>query len=180
MLQGSDPNRVEIETKDPIQVELVQNPKKKKTWKERFENFGKFTSPIANILVLIGISFSVYQFTKTTNFNEQIEKRKNAIAAIDKIYSDDFLDKYDEIINNRLENEDQIDKAFDLVFNTYYIISVMYNDGIVDKSIIIKAIGKSILRFTSISIYYDKEKEATEYNKFAFEEIYNMIQDFTK
>lgn len=153
---------------------------KDKQTMSKLERRSKKFQIAANIAVFIGIGFSVYQYTKTTNFNKNNEKRKNAIAAIDKIYNDDFLVKYDEIVNDRLEDDQQIGKAFDLVFNTYYIVSVMYNDGIADKSIITKTIEKGIILFTSKTIYKDKEKESTKYNKFAFEEIDKMKKDFPK
>jgi len=167
MLQGSDPNRVEIETKDPIQIKLVQKP----VWKNLTP------SNLANYATMIGIFISVTFYISTTIINKGQEKRKYAIESIDKIYNEDFLIKYRIISNSRnIDNDEDKLKTFDLVLNTFHILSVMYNYKIGNRKIIEKAIGTGIDDFTSHPVYIQYKKN----NPISVKEIEKMKQSLDK
>jgi len=141
----------------------------------KLERRSKYFQISANIFTFIGVLVAVIYYLYTTDFNREQEKRKNAIEAIGKIYSNDFINKYSTIIAlKRLEFNDQIE-AFNLVFNSYYVVSVIYNNNIGDKEIITKAIEHGIKEFT-LSTVYQNTKDDLDKNSIV--EIDKMIQSF--
>jgi len=132
----------------------------------------------ANIATILGILVSVTYYLYITDFNREQEKRKNAIEAIGKIYNNEFLNKYAIIFDSEVRSKDEQINAFYYVLNTYYIISIIYNNNIGDRLIITKAIEQGIQAFTS-SLVYKQEKHNIENTcKECVDEIDKMIKNF--
>ena len=153
---------------------------------KKFQIAANIATILAMIVAVFGIYFSVNQYIEINAFNktqmrtsETREKRKNAIEAIDKIYNREFLDKLAAIYDDRLEDDERF-KAFNLVFNTYYIVSVIFNDTIGDRSIIAKSIEYGIKEFTKSNMYINNIHTMKDLCKDCVDEIEKMKESIDK
>ena len=119
----------------------------------KMEKMIKWAPIFSNILVVTGIFITYLTYKYTTNLNREQEKRKYTIEAIYKIYNEDFIKKFAIVSECDFGKKDTLDEAFNVVFNTYHILSVMYNYEIGDTLIINKAIKSGIYEFTSKDVY---------------------------
>jgi hypothetical protein len=131
------------------------------------KNYIKIIADLTVILGMIGIIFGAltyYQYKDS-------EKKKYAIEAINKVYNRDFLNCYNKLnlTDSTIENMNE-EKIF--VINTYYVIAVIYNNGIADKNIIKYAIKYGV-DTVSKALFY---KDTTLF--FARLEIDKMKNDF--
>lgn len=120
----------------------------------------KITLIMANIAIVSGIVIALLQYTEATNFNkEQIksaelfEKRKNAIEAVNKVYNNDFIYSLAILKGNKTLKGNDMIKALNLVFNTYYVIAIVYNNNIADNQIIKKSIKQEVVEFVDSPIF---------------------------
>jgi hypothetical protein len=92
----------------------------------------------ANIAMILGIVFAIFQYLQTKENN----KRLFAIDAVNRFYNSEFL-KSTAFINTP-DNADttsiQYIDASNCIFNTYYLIAIIYNGKMAENEIISKAI----------------------------------------
>jgi hypothetical protein len=113
-------------TKNTVQTKSRQKHKENRP----LGKWQRLISIFANVAIILGIIVSLSQYIHITNFNskqaissENLEKRKNAIEAIDKIYNNDFLKKYAIVIScdSLINNEQKYDLYF-LIFLLRYLL----------------------------------------------------------
>ena len=166
-------NEIKVETNDPIQKEQSRKTK----WKIRYNNWQKFFQLTANLVITVGILISIATFLSNkaqADSSKKLDKMKNTLELIFKIYDNDFINKYATIIAlDSLENNEQIED-FNILFNNYYIISVIYNSNNADEAIITKTIGEGVKTFTESSVYKHTIKK---YSNGSIDEIKKMIDN---
>lgn len=127
----------------------------RKSW-ARLKFLVKITLVCANVAIFLGIGFGIFQYLQTERINDDqvnrantFEKRKYSIEAINKFYNSDFLKSVAIIKSNNYDPKSkEYINASNLVFNTYYIISIIYLNEIADNKIIGKAIKNELELYT--------------------------------
>jgi len=166
--------------------------KKKKSLRENFRcafqqvkmNFSDINKILSEIAIFLGIFITLGTYYLQKKASENLEKRKYAIEAIDKIYNSEFLEKYRLVLmyndlDDKIEKEVVVISAdtkivnFNFVLNTCYIVSLIYNDNIGDKSIISKSLEQNITNFAKCTVYKDTKRKS---DKNTIVEIEKMIQ----
>lgn len=143
------------------------------------ERINKIVSLCANIAVIFGIIIALTQYLQTEKFNKEqkidnqiTEKKRYAVEALDEVYNQDFLNGYSILIDiDSIANISQIN-AFNLVFNSYYKIAIVYNKEICDTSIINNSIKTSLTEFTKSSVFQNTKPC---FEKFEIEKMLNHI-----
>jgi len=117
----------------------------------------RITLVFANIAIFLGIVVAIFNYYQM----KHMEERKNAIDAVNRFYNSDFL-KSTAIIKSNIDHDsNEYIGANNLVFNTYYIISIIYQNNIADNEIIQKAIKNELEDFTKTE-EFNKEPEGVE------------------
>ena len=100
------------------------------------------------------------------------------------MYNKDFIDNYSIVLfgGDTITITQEQEKAFDLVFLTYYLTSVLYNDDFAEKSIITKSIKSYFIDFVKSDMFIHKKNGLSKKNENydAFEEIEKMQQSIYK
>lgn len=143
------------------------------------ELLAKITLIIANIAMVLGIFIALVQYMNAKEFNENqiksaelYEKRKNAIDAVNKVYNSEFINNLAKLKGNKNLKNNEITNAFNLVFNTYSVIAIVYNNNIADNQIIKKSIEKEVVEFVNLPFF---KNSLTEQEK---NEIIMMVNSF--
>ena len=125
----------------------------------------------ANIAVALGIGFAVMEYTQSKENN----KRLFAIDAVNRFYNNEFL-KSTAIFNTPKNDTSSVESlikyidASNCIFNTYYLIAIVYNKKMADNEIISKAI-----KF-ELEIYVNTESFKNQPNKDVCNEILDMYK----
>lgn len=124
------------------------------------EFLAKVTLIIANIAMVAGIWIALAQYKNAKESNESqiksaelYEKRKNAIDAVNKVYNSEFINNLAKLKGNRNLKNNEMINAFNLVFNTYSAIAIVYNNNIADNQIIKKSIEQEVVKFVDIPFF---------------------------
>ena len=151
-------------TKDILKVDVLDR------WYHILVNT---TLIVANLAIFFGIVYAKLNYDHSKEVSakqfanaELYEKRKNAIEAINKIYNSDFLDGFAKLKQTKNIDKKEISNAFNLVFNTYYFISVIYKSDIADNEIIKESIKRGLASFVTYDIYkYNKNENVISAKK---------------
>lgn len=177
-LQKEEFSKKEIGNKDYPKLELLL--KRTQVWANVF---------ICLQIMLIIIALFQYKDAKDYNRNQiesakknefiakENELSKNAIEAINKIYNIEFLTSFAKLDKKSDLTIEETRKAFIIVLNNYYIVSVVYNSGIANNNLIEESIKSGIKTFTGYPIYDSIKDENLKSAKKTIEE---MINKFNK
>jgi hypothetical protein len=113
----------------------------------------RLTMLVANIAVVLGIIFAAVQYS----YSKENNRRLFAIDAVNRFYNNEFL-KSTAILNTPnidLTSVEYID-ASNCIFNTYYLIAIVYNKEIADNEIIGKAIKFELNRYVKTDSFKKK------------------------
>lgn len=141
----------------------------------------KKTTIWANIVIciqLIGVGVAISEYIAYSENNkvqiernEKSEKTKNAIEAVNKLYNPEFLKSTALIKTNFKKNSIEFIDASNYILNTYYIVSIVYNNGIADNFIIGKALKNEL------NIYVDSILNIGETDSLTLKSIIDMKND---
>lgn len=121
------------------EILTVKNDQPERSWLKQVE---RYFSLLANISVVIGIAFALYQIHQSNAF----EERRTAIAAINQTRSSDFLKSYRSLKTayetNQLADEerDALIDSLNHVMNVYDNIAILYINDLVDRCIVNDAV----------------------------------------
>lgn len=139
----------------------------------------KRTSVVANLAIVAGIIIGICQYREFKNNNKEqfnsadrFEKRKNAIEAINKIYNSEFINSLAMLKGNPDLRNNDMTRALNLVFNTYSVIAIVYNNNIADNKIIKESIEQEVGTFVGLNFY---KESFTEEEKRALEKMVDCI-----
>jgi len=117
------------------------------------EKAEKIFSIISSFCIIGGIIIALIQY----NLSASSEKRERAIETINRTYNSEFLKSLTNLKGCEKIDNDGLNNDMNLVFNTYYIISIIYNNNIADNTIINKAIMSGVIDFIGLDVYRDKK-----------------------
>jgi len=129
---------------------------------DEIESLLKRTQIIANFIIMlqflsiivaiVALIVTSYQSKTERELTNKIERNKNAVEAVSKIYNETFLNNYYTFLET--DSGDRKYEAYRIMLNTYYSIAIIYNSGIADTTIIRKAISEGIKKFISENDQY--------------------------
>ena len=143
----------------------------------------KITLILGNSAIFLGIGFatiqyfhSVNQYNQTERFNNAqivFEKTKNTFEVINKVNDSEFLNSLAKIKKTKSLNNNDIINSLNLVFNTYSLIAIVYNNNIADNKIIARSIKQELISFVKLPLFI---KTYTDEDK---SEIIQMVNNIT-
>ncbi|MBA4320678.1 MAG: hypothetical protein C0412_19975 [Flavobacterium sp.] len=144
----------------------------------------KKTQIWANIVICLqfaGILIAFFGLYEAHKYNtdqieraEKYERRKNAIEAVNKVFNSEFINNLSKLDEKSSLNKNETVNALNLVFNTYSIIAIVYNNEIADNKIIQEAVQKEVVKFIALPIFRDSFSDEAK------KEIIDMVNKFKK
>jgi len=152
-----------------IMEKYMSETKKEIRISPSLELWVKRTLVMANVAIFLGIIFAVVQYFQAEGISndqketaENLEKRKNAIEVVNKVYNSEFINSYAKLKGNKTLNNIEMTNASNLVFNTYYAVAIVYNNDIADNKIIRESIMQGILEYVDFPVYKNKRESAAK------------------
>jgi HEAT repeat protein len=155
---GSEPAQGEPISTNPS---TVDEPPKEHTREHWFRTVERAFSFLANVAVVVGIVFALYQIKQ----GELTERRRVAIEAVGQIRSAEFLKAYRKVKvayhSKQVKEEDRDDLLDSLnhVMNVYDNIAVMYISDVADRCIIKNSIQSGAQEASEISKFLEYPPE---------------------
>jgi hypothetical protein len=138
---------------------------------QTLEIFFKIINSIANFAVIIGLIIAYYEYKSTDEREREMEQRRYAVEAMSDFSSFQFLKSLSILsIEDTITipiTTDFIDAA-NYVFNSYYHLSVIYNNNLADNSIIAESMKIKLQAFVDSDLFkngfpkYDWDSISTE------------------
>lgn len=154
-------------------LEIVRHLKKESESKppKRLLFWVNITLIFANLAIFIGIFLAISSYfldrdnyTQQREFAIRVDKVNNAMNAINRFYNPDFIKSCATIRTPELKDSTEYRDAENNVFNSYYVISLIYKSGIADSLIIGNAIVSELGYYINHEPFINIEecKEKTE------------------
>lgn len=146
------------------------------------ETFFKIINTIANIAVIIGLIIAYYEYKSTDKREREMEQRRYAVEAMSNFSSFQFLKSLsilsiEDTISNPIST-DFIDAA-NYVFNSYYHLSVIYNNNLADTSIIAESMKMKLQAFVDSDLY-NNGFPTYKWDSISTESIKRMVDNINK
>lgn len=113
----------------------------------------KLISILANLFVIFGVLFAIYQFWEIRDF----EMKSNSMNLIQKTREPEFTRAFQFVsqeMRNGNRDRDQVIESLNYLANTYDYISVLYFSGNIDKEIVKQSTYQAIDVLSDIFTFY--------------------------